>query len=85
MLQSQRINWFYHLDKMFEPKSRTHSGEHLLKRSMRHALDKDTPSMMEAHISAAKCKNKFSMIIENKVKPNMIQGMCNVIFFSKQR
>ena len=63
------------LIQKFAVNSRVHSGERLVKRSIRHAMDKAAPSVIDGDISVGRHNDEMVIIFENKVKPSMIKGL----------
>ena len=55
-------------------KSRIHIRERLLKRSIRHAMDKAVPSAVDIRMRIGHYKDEMVTIFQNKVKPSMTKG-----------
>ena len=60
----------------FAEKSRIYSGESLLKRSIRHTIDRAVLTVVDGLISVGYYKDDMVIIFENKVKPSIIKGLC---------
>ena len=63
----------------FAENSRVYSEGRLIKSSIRHAMDKADPSVIDGNISVGSYNEEIVIVFDAKVKPSMIKGLCKKI------